>query len=67
MSYSKEKQHEYYLKRKERSKKGSKDRPYTKDTIFLIKLYYARGESIHDIACVLDRSVENVQKALKGV
>lgn len=40
------------------------NRPYTKDTAFLIRKWYSEGMSVKKIADVLKRSEENVRLAL---
>lgn len=66
---ARKKQHEHYLKRKgieQTNRDAGKNRPYTRDTAMLIRLYRSRGESVEQIARVLDRSIENVMLALEG-
>ena len=41
------------------------NRPYTPDTVYLIHKWHREGMKVKEIAELLNRSVENVQKALR--
>lgn len=41
------------------------NRPYTKDTVFIVCKWYSEGMSIKAIARLLKRSEENITNALK--
>ena len=43
------------------------NRPYTKETAYLIRLYYAQGDSLEKICLALERTPENVLPALEGI
>lgn len=43
------------------------NRPYTKETAYLIRLYYSQGDSLEKICLALERSPENVLPALEGI
>lgn len=51
--------------RTSKKKRNDSERPYEKETAYLIRLwYYKQGDSVQKIAQALGRSVENVKKAL---
>lgn len=43
-----------------------RNRPYTRDTVYLVHKWYREGMKVQEIAELLNRSVENVQAALES-
>lgn len=41
------------------------ERPYTRDTVFLVCKWFSEGMTIPEIASLLDRSEDNIRKALE--
>jgi hypothetical protein len=46
-----------------KEQKNGYDRPYTKETGYLIRLWHSKGDSKVEIAQILERSLESVEKA----
>ena len=46
--------------------KSDPNRPYTRDTVYLIHKWHREGMTAQEIAELLNRSVENVQAALES-
>lgn len=44
---------------------ASLNRPYTNETVYLIKLWLSQGDSLERIALALGRSLKNVKQALE--
>lgn len=48
-----------------KNKAAALERPYTRDTVFLVCKWFSEGMTIPKIAKLLDRSEDNIRKALK--
>lgn len=48
-----------------KNKGSSLERPYTRDTVFLVCKWYSEGMTVKKIASLLSRSEENIRKALE--
>lgn len=48
-----------------KNKGSSLNRPYTRDTVFLVCKWYDEGMSINGLASLLRRSEDNIRQALK--
>lgn len=51
--------------KKNQDKIDIRERPYTKDTVFLVCKWYGEGMTVKALASLLQRSEENVRKALE--
>lgn len=48
-----------------KNKAAALERPYTRDTVFLVCKYFSEGMTVKRIAKLLDRSEDNIRKALE--
>lgn len=48
-----------------KNKVSALERPYTRDTVFLVCKYFSEGMTVKRIAKLLDRSEDNIRKALE--
>lgn len=48
-----------------KNKAAALERPYTRDTVFLVCKYFSEGMTVKRIAKLLDRSENNIRKALE--
>lgn len=48
-----------------KSKSSALERPYTRDTVFLVCKWYDEGMTVKKLAALLQRSEDNIRKALK--
>lgn len=48
-----------------KNKASALERPYTRDTVFLVCKYFSEGMTVKRIAKLLDRSEDNIRKALE--
>lgn len=48
-----------------KNKAAALERPYTRDTVFLVCKWFSEGTTIPEIASLLDRSEDNIRKALE--
>ncbi len=48
-----------------KNKAAALERPYTRDTVFLVCKWFSEGKTIPKIAKLLDRSEDNIRKALE--
>lgn len=48
-----------------KNKAAALERPYTRDTVFLVCKWFGEGMTIPKIAKLLDRSEDNIHKALE--
>lgn len=48
-----------------KNKAAALERPYTRDTVFLVCKWFGEGTTIPEIAKLLDRSEDNIRKALE--
>lgn len=48
-----------------KNKGSSLERPYTRDTVFLVCKWYSEGMTVKKIASLLSQSEENIRKALE--
>lgn len=49
----------------QRNKRKGLERPYTRDTVFLVCKWYDEGVTVKRLASLLQRSEDNICKALK--
>jgi len=49
----------------QRDKRKGLERPYTRDTVFLVCKWYDEGMTVKRLAACLQRSEDNIRKALK--
>lgn len=48
-----------------KSKGSALERPYTRDTVFLVCKWYSEGMTVKKLAVLLSRSEENIRRALE--
>lgn len=48
-----------------KNKATALERPYTRDTVFLVCKWFGEGDTVEKIAKLLDRSEDNIRKALE--
>lgn len=50
---------------KNQDKTAAYERPYTRDTVFLVCKWYSEGMTVKKLSSLLQRSENNIRKALK--